>query len=322
MSDLHTPLTHAQPALSVQVVNFAADDPGPGGWERLVSQCRAADEVGIDRIAVADHVVFGEQLEAYGDPASGGLEGGRQPTGPDGHWLEPLTLLSHIAGVTHRVRLSTSILQAALRRPAVLAKMVATVDVLSGGRLDLGVGVGWQREEYEAAGLAFEGRGALLDDALTVCRNLWTEPVSSHSSDRLSFERIHAMPKPIQPGGVPVWVSGRLNSRVMSRIVAHGQGWIPWGADAADPASGLAKIRQALSDAGRDPSGFGVSAGLAVVNDDHGRVDTAATLEPVGAMLEAGLTDFRIRAKIDTDPQRARDELGPLVAGFATAARR
>ena len=108
---------------------------------------------------MSDHVVFGERLEEYGRPEIGGQAGGKQPTGPDGHWLEPLTTLSVLAGMTSRIRLGTNILVAALRRPAVLAKSTATLDVLSGGRLDLGVGVGWQREEYEAAGLDFDGRG-------------------------------------------------------------------------------------------------------------------------------------------------------------------
>ena len=122
---------------------------------------------------VSDHVVFGEDLGAYGDPAVGGTTGGRQPTGPDGEWLEPLTVLSFVAARTSQIRLGTNILLAALRRPVVLAKTLATLDVLSGGRVDLGVGVGWQREEYDAAGLDFDERGRLLDDTLETCRSLW-----------------------------------------------------------------------------------------------------------------------------------------------------
>src|SRR5690349_23959577 len=139
----------------------------------MFATARMYDRVGIDKLVVSDHVVFGEHLDAYGNPATGGTAGGRQPTGPDGHWLEPLTTLSVIAGTTSRVRLGTNILLAALRRPAVLAKTAATLDVLSGGRLDLGVGVGWQREEYEAVGLDFQDRGRLLDHTLEVCQALW-----------------------------------------------------------------------------------------------------------------------------------------------------
>ena len=140
---------------------------------------------------MSDHVVFGERLEEYGRPEIGGQAGGKQPTGPDGHWLEPLTTLSVLAGMTSRIRLGTNILVAALRRPAVLAKSAATLDVLSGGRLDLGVGVGWQREEYDAAGLDFDGRGRLLDHTLEVCQTLWREPRAAYDVARAAL-RGHA----------------------------------------------------------------------------------------------------------------------------------
>src|SRR5438552_1383383 len=175
------------------LTSYAADGPGQGGWQPMLERARAADEAGIDRLFVSDHVVFGENLEAYSRPELGGAEGGRQPTGPDGHWLEPLTVLSVIAGITARVRLGTGILLAALRRPVVLAKTAATLDVLSGGRLDLGVGVGWQREEYEAAGLDFGARGRLLDHTLEVCQILWRDSPARIDSEKLSFQSIHQM---------------------------------------------------------------------------------------------------------------------------------
>src|SRR5450755_4534356 len=171
--------------LSAALVTYAAEEPG--GWSTMLDTARLYDRVGIDRLVLSDHVVFGERLDAYGRPEIGGQQGGRQPTGPDGHWLEPMTTLSVIAGSTERVRLATGILLAALRRPVVLAKTAATLDVLSSGRLDLGVGVGWQREEYEAAGLGFEGRGRLLDHTLEVCTALWTQPVAQYQSPELSF---------------------------------------------------------------------------------------------------------------------------------------
>src|SRR5690606_7808726 len=126
------------------------------------------------------------------------------------------------------------------------------LDVLSGGRLDLGVGVGWQREEYEACGLDYHSRGDLLDHTLAVCQTLWTERVADFDDDRLHFERIHAMPKPVQPGGVPIWVSGRINRRTISRLARFGTGWIPWGDHIADPRAGIDAMREALTFAGRD----------------------------------------------------------------------
>src|SRR5260370_15946183 len=120
--------------LSIMLRTYAAE--GHGTWQPVLDTARAADAAGVDRVLVSDHVVFGEHLDAYGRPETGGVTGGRQPTGPDGHWLEPLTTLSVLAGGTSRVRLGTNILIAAPRRPAVLAKAAATLDVLPGRRLD------------------------------------------------------------------------------------------------------------------------------------------------------------------------------------------
>jgi len=305
------------PQLSVMLINFSASDPG--GWQPLLEGARAADHAGVDRLAVSDHVVFGENLEAYGDSTVGGIAGGKQPTGPDGMWLEPLTLLSVVAGVTTNIRLATGILQAALRRPAVLAKATATLDVLSGGRLDLGVGVGWQREEYDAAGLSFEGRGRLLNQTLAVCQALWRQERASFDGEDLHFEGIHSMPKPLQAGGVPLWVSGTLNDRVIDRLVRFGDGWIPWGPDAKDPVAGITRLRQALARAGRDDSGFQVQGRLPVVKGPDGSMDLARTMEGVPALVEAGITDFRAPVSITLEPSATADYLAEMVTAFRQA---
>jgi probable F420-dependent oxidoreductase len=264
-------------------------------------------------------VVFGENLEAYGDSKLGGIEGGNQLTGPDGPWLEPLTLLSVLAGVTTKIRLGTEILLAAVRRPAVLAKATATLDVLSGGRLDLGVGVGWQREEYEAAGLRFEGRGRLLNQTLAVCQALWREERADFDGDGLQFEGIHSMPKPLQAGGVPIWVSGTLNDRVVDRLVRFGVGWIPWGPDARDPVTGIGRLREALSAAGRDSTSLQVQGTLPVVKGSDGTVDLARTMERVPALVEAGITDFRAPVFITLEPSTTGDYLSEMVIAFRQA---
>ena len=228
-----TPVPVELPQLSTGLTSFAAEDPG--GWQPMFDHAVAADRAGVDRVVVSDHVVFGENLEAYARAELGGSEGGKQPTGPDGHWLEPLTTLAVVAGMTSRLRLATNILLAALRRPVVLAKSAATLDVLSRGRLDLGVGVGWQREEYDAAGLDFESRGRQLDHTLAVCQTLWREERARFDDGLLAFEHIHQMPKPLREGGVPLWVSGTVNPRVARRLARFGSGWIPWGPVGARP---------------------------------------------------------------------------------------
>ena len=280
---------------------------------------RAADEAGIDRIVVSDHVVFGENLEAYGSPETGGVDGGRQPTGPDGHWLEPLTVLTAVAAQTTRVRLGTYILLAALRRPVVLAKQLATLDVLSHGRVDLGVGIGWQREEYEAAGLDFSARGHLLDHSLEVCQTLWRERRANFASPELRFEAIHSMPKPVQIGGVPIWVSGRCNERVARRLARFGSGWIPWGDDAADPVSSIPRMRAAVESAGGDGAALSVLAPLPMQRAPNRSLDLGTTMDGVARLSESGVTDFLAHVPVPDSYAGARDAYSELVAAFKGA---
>jgi probable F420-dependent oxidoreductase len=306
--------------LSTGVPSFAVEDPG--SWQHLFDAACVADQAGIDRIVVSDHVIMGEHLEEYGRPEIGGQAGGKQPTGPDGPWLEPLTVLSVIAGMTSRVRLGTNILVAALRTPTVLAKQLATLDVLSGGRLDLGVGVGWQREEYEACGLSFEGRGRLLEHTLEVCQTLWREQRAAYDSPELTFEAIHLMPKPLQTGGVPIWVSGTINPRVVNRLARFGTGWIPWGPAAADPVAGIKEMKERLAEIGRDPSDLQVTGTLRLVKTDDGALDLDRTMEQVPALAEAGLTDARAAFPLPDDRSARLDALSKIVAAFRTAAGR
>ena len=304
----------AAPQLSMPLLNFAAEDPGD--WRFLLDRARAADAAGVDRLVVSDHVVYGEDLEAYSRPEKGGVAGGRQPTGSDGLWLEPLTLLSVVSGVTSRVRLGTNILLAALRRPVVLAKTASTLDVLSGGRLDLGVGVGWQREEYEAAGLDFGSRGRLLDHTLEVCQTLWSEQRAAYSSAELQFDAIHMMPKPVLPGGVPVWVSGTINQRMIRRLARFGHGWIPWGESAKDLATSIQQMRDGVAATGRDPSDIGVVGSIALVKNDAGEVDLEHTMEAVPALVAAGVTDVRLHMPVPAEFEAATQAFTAVVQAF------
>jgi probable F420-dependent oxidoreductase len=307
----------ALPQLTLGLRSFAADDPG--GWSKMFAFARAADDAGVDRLVVSDHVVFGEHLEEYARPETGGIAGGRQPTGPDGHWLEPLTTLSVVAGMTSRIRLRTQILIAALRRPVVLAKSTATLDVLSGGRLDLGVGVGWQSAEYEAAGLPFEGRGRLLDHTLDVCQTLWRETRAKYQSPELAFDAIHQMPKPLQAGGVPIWTSGTVRSTTARRIARFGLRWIPWGPDAADLAQSIPRMKEAVLREGGSVEGFQVVGALPVIRTSAGSIDIPQTMSRVPGMVQCGVTDFVDFSILPTGYDENLSELSALVAGFREA---
>lgn len=315
MTLLHSP-EGISPALSIQSINFAQDDPGVGGWNWLLDQAEGADAAGIDRLCLSDHVVLGENLDEYADPKKGGIKGGAQPTDPEGQWLEPIVLLSMFAARTKHTRLMTGILLAGLRRPATLAKMLSTLDVLSEGRLDIGVGVGWQHQEYDANGVSFKGRGAHLNETLDICQTLWQEKSAAYLSESVVFEKVHLNPKPLQSGGVPFWISGRLNPNVLDRIVKFGAGWIPWGDDAMDPIGGLVKIREALDKGGRNDDGFQCTTHIRTIKNDKGESDIAASLDPVGALVEGGITDIRITLPLPNEKAATEDMLSPWVEAF------
>jgi len=266
--------------LSVGFTNYGTV-PG-GDWRGLLDLARAADDAGVDRIIVVDHVVMGEHTENY--------QWGKFPVPPEAPWLEPLAVLSAMAAATTRVRLATGILIAPLRPAAFLAKQVATLDQLSGGRVDLGVGTGWQREEYDAEGIDFDQRGQLLTDALGACRVLWRETPASFSSPTLTFRDIYCEPKPLQPGGVPIWIAGTLHDRNLARLVDYGDAWIPiMGETTAGIAEGVKKIRAAWADAGRDIEQLQVRGPATIVVGDIDR-----TMESVSELRAAGVTDVQV----------------------------
>ena len=205
--------------------------------------------------------------------------------------LEPLTTLSFLAGMTTRIRFTNSILLAALRRPVVLAKAAATLDVLSGGRLDLGVGVGWQREEYEAAGLDFDARGRLLDHTLEVCQTLWREQRATLRSPRtLSFDGIHHDAQARAGRRRP-----DLGQRHRQRRGAPAPGPLRHRLDPVGQGIGrrvelidtIPRMRDAVAEFGRDPLDLGIAGKLANVTGKDGRPDVGATIDRLPALVEA-----------------------------------
>lgn len=314
-------MNRLKPELSVFA--FILSPTPRDSWEPVFEFVRAADRAGVDRaVMTGEHVVFGENLEAYSDPSNGGRTGGKQLTDPDGYYLDPFIAAATMFATTRTIRLATNVILAPLRRPIVLAKTTTSLDVLSGGRLDLGVGVGWQKEEYIAAGVPFEKRGRLLDHALEVCELLWTERRASYSSPELEFQNIHMMPKPVTPGGVPVWISGNLKPPVVRRLARFGKGWLPWseaGQDNAVLVEEIKLMRELVSKEGRDPSDIQVSGMMPVVYDNAGKPLIGPTMEAVPALVDAGVTEFRIRFPWSEAPAAAEAAMREWVAAFREA---
>jgi hypothetical protein len=149
-----------------------------------------------------------------------------------------------------------------------------------------------------------------------VCQTLWRERRAEYHSPELDFESIHMMPKPLQAGGVPLWISGTVNPRVVNRLARFGIGWIPWGPAAADVVAGVDQMRAALTEVGRDPADLQVVGRLPLLRDQHGSLDLPRSMDIVPELWAAGITDFRIALRLDPDPSRALDRLRDVVDAF------
>ncbi|WP_040518371.1 TIGR03619 family F420-dependent LLM class oxidoreductase [Gordonia neofelifaecis] len=294
--------------LSLIVPNFgdtlAADDFGA-----LIDMCVAAEEAGFDRVILTEHVVMGSQTGDYG--------WGTFPTGPDAPWLDPLTALAMVAARTTTLRLGTGIVIGALRGGANLAKTAATLHLLSGGRVDLGVGTGWQAREYEAVGLSFADRGRLLDDTLAVCRALWSEAPAAVDRPGIQFSDVYCNPRPTADAPLPIWVSGTLTGPVRRRLVQWGDGWIPiMTATDDDIAAGVELLKSDFAAAGRDPETLQVRGRLIVGRTEDKQLDLELCAKRFAAQRDLGATDVAVALQgIDRDPATARTKL----AEFASA---
>ena len=256
-----------------------------GGDARgLVDAAQLAEQLGFHQVVFQDHVCMGEQLQHY--------PFGTFPLPPEAPWLEPLVLMSAVAAATRHIRLATAVIIAPLRPAVLLAKMAATLDQLSHGRLDLGVGVGWQREEYQAQGLDFDARWGLLDDGLRACRKLWTEFPVSFGSRSVNLRGIYSTPLPAQ-NPLPLWFGVAATPRQARRIAELGQGWLPISQDPAELQRGIALIRSAFQAAGREPAELQVRAILKPVPGKAG-ADLGATLAGAGRLREAGVDILEI----------------------------
>lgn len=226
------------------------------GQEGLMTLAQGAEAAGFESVWTVEHVIFPDAYEsAYPYDASG-----KMPMAPHTPLPDPLIWLTWVAAVTERLHLGTGILILPQRNPVVLAKEVATLDDLSGGRLELGIGVGWLEEEFDALGIPFARRGARTDDYVAAMRALWDGDKASHTGEFASFSGASVNPKPPR-GRVPIHVGG--HSRVAAERAGRlGDGFFPAKGDLAEL---IDVMRQAAADAGRDASAIEVTAGDAAV---------------------------------------------------------
>jgi probable F420-dependent oxidoreductase len=257
-----------------------------GDFAPVTEIVKIAEGKGVDLVSITDHVVMGENVHNY--------PYGKFPAPLDFPWFEPITVLAAIAGVTQTIRLATGILISPLRPAVLLAKQLATLDVMSRGRVVIGLGVGWQKEEYDASGIPWEGRYARFEEQLKVCRLLWNEAPAAFKGSTLEFEKIHAFPRPVQPGGVPIWMGLAPTDRNIERMARYADGWIPMEQDPHKLAPVISRIRAAVAAQGRDPASFGVRVVPRFVFRNDGTPDLETTLAQVPALVSAGATAVEV----------------------------
>jgi len=223
--------------------------------EGAIGIAQAAEAAGIESLWTVEHTVVPAGYQsAY--PYS---DSGRMPGPEDSPIPDPLIWLSFVAAATSTIRLGTGILILPQRNPVTLAKEVATLDQLSGGRVELGVGVGWLEEEFDAIGVPFRERGKRTDDHIQALRALWTQSPATHHGDYSSFTDVHSRPAPTQ-ATVPITIGG--HSKAAARRAGRlGDGFFPGRGSHDDLAELLGEMRRAATEARRDPDTIEITTG-------------------------------------------------------------
>jgi probable F420-dependent oxidoreductase len=246
-------------------VEFGFSLPGRGPLaspEQVLRLATRAETLRYHSVFVTDHVVLPASMARSTYPYA---TTGQLPGGANQDYLDPLALLGWLAHATTRIKLGTSVLVVPYRNPLVTAKILATIDRLSNGRLVLGVGVGWLREEFEAlAAPPFDERGRVTDEYVALMRAAWTTDPVSFTGRYYSVKDVHALPKPTQTRGIPIWIGGHTDAAI-HRAATIGDGWHPLalrppGLLLPDEfAAKVETLRAAARRAGRDPASIVVS---------------------------------------------------------------
>jgi probable F420-dependent oxidoreductase len=252
--------------------------------ENAVGLARLAEDLGFESLWTVEHVVVPTGYESkYPYSPDGKMTGGEDVPIPD-----PLIWMAYVAGATTTIRLGTGILILPQRNPLILAKELATLDRLSAGRLELGVGVGWLREEFDALGIPWEARGARTDEYIDVLRTLWREPEASYDGSFTNFAPLKSWPKPAREGGPKVHIGGHTPAAAR-RAGRTGDGFFP-GATGEDLGPLLDEMRRAAKDAGRDADAIEITSGGGLDLDAVRRIEDLGAsrfvIPPLGFDLE------------------------------------
>lgn len=268
-----------------------------------------ADRKGIDVVTLGDHLGFNRTAHETRSRTHA------FPFVLEEPWPEPIAFLSAVAALTSRIRLSTFVLIAPLRPALLLAKQLATLDNLSNGRVTMGLGVGWQEEEFAADGMAFEGRFGDLERMVTAMRALWSGPGAKASGRNFAFEDFCSLPLPVQGADLPILFGLAPTDRNLDRMARLSQGWALNPADRRQFVEKSAQLRKLTASHGRDPDAMEFEVGQGVTLTGDGLIDEDAIRKRVRQDEADGATivSFLIR-----DFCKSKEAIGPFLDFLAT----
>lgn len=271
----------------------------------VLELAQAAEAAGFDSLWVSDHVVH-----PLSGPADYPYAAGGPPFDAGAGYLEALTTLAVVAGATERIRLGTSVLLLPMRETLLTAKALATLDVLSGGRLSIAVAAGWWRSEFEALGADFDSRGERLDEQLQALRALWRSGEGEWQGRHVRFPPVAVRPTPLQIGGPELWIGGR-GSRVWRRVAATPEaGWHGIGFKLEALEAARAAIATACAASGRDPATVRYSTATGMPSDPD------RLLERLRLLGQSGLDQVILIPREET-----RDAIAAGIASFGERVR-
>jgi probable F420-dependent oxidoreductase len=272
----------------------------------LLGFARRMEALGYDSLWASDHVVMPYTIKSrYPYSPTGDF-----PLPPTANVLEPLTALALVAGATERISLGTTVLVLPHRHPVLTAKMLATLDHLAPGRVILGAGVGWMKEEIEILGVPYERRGAWSDEAIRIMRACWAGERVEFKGEFFSFPPLAAVPRPAK-GSIPIWIGGH-TPRALRRVAELGDGWHAAFASAAEMKKGIAELAEACRKAGREPKSLTLSARIGL----GARQQADALVAEIKGLAELGVSHVILESRI-----RDLEDMTDIYERFATDVR-
>ncbi len=279
-----------------------------------VELAKVAERAGFGAVMVSEHIMLSGASDANGPMANPRMYADEGNQNPRTSWPASVPMLAAVAAATETIRVVSAVMIAPLRHPLIMAKELATIDLLAEGRFVVQPSASWQEPEYWALGVPFDKRGRILDEQLEIMQLLWRQSPVSYQGEFFAFEDVYCEPKPYRPGGPAMWFGGQhIYPALLRRLVTYGSGFHPFGSPTVDD---LAQIDAALRADGRTLADLELIGGTRATFDGPDSVaDVAKSLETIEQQIEQGYTTFCMKPSQYTDDVGEVEEICAMMIG-------